>query len=98
MYKTGACIETVSALYTYCSLVMLDLFVELYLLARHLWGEQAKHAIHQIRSKTNKIVTSPEEINVAFRDFYSDLYSSKSNTSQKDYNYYFFLIIFSFAN
>lgn len=56
------------------------------LLARQLRGEQAKHAIHQIKSKTNKIVTSPEEINEAFRDFYSDLYSSKSNASQKDYN------------
>lgn len=59
------------------------------LLVRQLRGEQAKHTIHQLKSKTGDNVTNPEEMNETFRLFYSDLYSAKCNANQDDYDSFF---------
>ncbi len=60
------------------------------LLARQLRGEQAKLAIHKIKKvKTNQIIIDPKEINDCFREFYSDLYSTKCDASQLDFDAFF---------
>lgn len=64
------------------------------LLARQLRGEQAKQTIHKIKNaKTNQIITDPNKINDCFRDFYSDLYSTKCNASQLDFDTFFLTVL-----
>lgn len=63
------------------------------LLARQLKGEQAKRAIYKIKSKSGKILTDLKDINECFKEFYSEIYTSKS--TQEDFS---FLIHSTFQN
>lgn len=51
------------------------------LLARQLKNIQASRTIHKIKTKTGTTTTDPEKINECFREFYEDLYTSKSSTA-----------------
>lgn len=66
------------------------------LLARQLRGKQAKKAIHMVKSKTGILITNPNKINECFREFYSELYTSKITDS--DINYDSFLCNLIFQN
>lgn len=59
------------------------------LLARQLKGEQAKRAIHKIKSKSGEMLTYLKDINNRFREFYSEIYTSKSTATQEDFEQYF---------
>lgn len=60
------------------------------LLARQLRGEQARQTIHKIKkAKNNQIITDSNKINDRFGDFYSELYSTKYNASQLDFDTFF---------
>ncbi|KAF0043708.1 hypothetical protein F2P81_005045 [Scophthalmus maximus] len=56
------------------------------LLARQLRLAQASRAIHRIKDKTGKLITSPEEINKCFAKFYQELYQSKCAANQETIN------------
>lgn len=56
------------------------------LLSRQLKGEHSTAVIHKIRSKTGEICTDPEDINNVFKDFYTELYTSKSDLSFSQLN------------
>lgn len=55
------------------------------LLARQLRGLHANRAIHQIRSKTEKMVTDPKGINERFMEYYQQLYTSKAKRNISDW-------------
>lgn len=59
------------------------------LLSRQLKGEQAKSAIHKIQSKNGQILTDQKDINQCFREFYSDLHTSTSTATKRDYFQFF---------
>lgn len=59
------------------------------LLARQLKGEQAKRAIYKIRSGSGGMLTDLKEINERFKEFYSDIYTSKLTTTQEDFDQFF---------
>lgn len=59
------------------------------LLSRQLKGEQAKSAIHRIQSKNGQMLTDQKDINQCFREFYSDLYTSTSTATNRDYSQFF---------
>ena len=52
------------------------------LLARLLKQSQASHSILSIKNKNGNLVTAPRDINSCFEEFYRDLYSSKTSSSQ----------------
>ena len=56
------------------------------LLARQLRHVQASRAIHRIKDKTGKLITSPEEINKCFAKFDQELYQSKCTANQETIN------------
>ena len=51
------------------------------LLARQLRNIQASRMIHEIKTNSGTTTTDPEKINECFREFYEDLYTSKSTTT-----------------
>ncbi len=53
-------------------------------LSRQLRVEQASRSIHGIKLKAGTLVTNPKEINYHFREFYSELYSSKVGATHSD--------------
>lgn len=59
------------------------------LFAQQLQSTQASRAIYKIRSKSGALLTNPIDINCRFREFYSELYSSKQNIPQSDLNKFF---------
>ena len=59
------------------------------LLARQLKGEQAKRAIYKIKSKSGLMLTDLKDINRRFREFYSEIYTSKSTATQADFDQFF---------
>ena len=59
------------------------------LLARQLRGVQADRAIHKISSATGQLITDPKLINDRFLEFFSQLYTSKSNPTDSDLDHFF---------
>ena len=59
------------------------------LLALQLKGAQASRSILSVKSKCGALLTDPKEINGRFREFYSELYSSKCGASRPDLNAFF---------
>ena len=56
------------------------------LLTRQLRHTQASYAIHKIREKNGKLITSPGEIYKSFAKFYQDLYKSKISVTPENLN------------
>lgn len=59
------------------------------LLPRQLKGEQSKRAIYKVKSKTGSLVTELLDINERFREFYSDIYSSKTTATLENFDNFF---------
>ena len=59
------------------------------LLAKQLRGIRSKQAIFRIKSRSGRIITDHKEINNRFREFYSDLYSSKYSRTESDLETFF---------
>lgn len=59
------------------------------LLARQLKSVHASRSMYSIRSDTGTLLTDPVDINRRFREFYSELYSSKHNVTHSDLSHFF---------
>lgn len=59
------------------------------LLARQLKGEQTKQAIYKIKPKSGDMITNLKDINNCFKEFYFEIYTSKSTATQKDFDSFF---------
>lgn len=59
------------------------------LLARQRKGAQASHSIHKIKSERGTLLTNPKETNNCFKEFYSDLYTTKSKATNSDFSKFF---------
>lgn len=59
------------------------------LVARQLKGEQTKWAIYKIKSKTGSMFTDLKDINERFKEFYTEIYTSKLTATQEDFDQFF---------
>lgn len=68
------------------------------LVARQLKGEKTKRAIYKIKSKTGRRFTDLKDINERFKEFYTEIYTSKLTTTQEDFDQFFDLLQFPKLN
>lgn len=59
------------------------------LLARQLKGEQAKRAIYKLKCKSGEMLTDLKDINNCLKEFYSEIYTSKSMATQENLGRFF---------